>query len=194
MKDTIHYQVGQNVGNFTISHYENGEGLYTLTCSCGKTSTGGHDHITRKISMLMSEGYVACQSCMATYITNLRDEREKNDTMYTYKDVYREYVKKAKSRDISFSISLEDCYNLFSKPCYYCGENPNNCRTRHNGAKIMYQGLDRIDNNVGYTKENVVPCCKYCNSFKMDRTTESFLEHVSKIYFNKVQRLVSQET
>lgn len=31
MKDTIHYQIGQKIGDFTISSYNSGEGHFTLT-------------------------------------------------------------------------------------------------------------------------------------------------------------------
>lgn len=193
MKDTIHYQIGQQIGDFTISTYNKDEGRYTLTCKCGKTSTGASDHVTRKISLLLSDGYTACQICTFAYQQKLKESRDKNDTIYTYKDVYREYVKKSKDRDISFKLSIEDAVKLFDKPCHYCGEKPNNCRIRQNGQKIFYQGLDRVNNDIGYESTNVVPCCKYCNSFKMERTESVFLEQVKKIYFNKVQRLASKE-
>lgn len=78
---------------------------------------------------------------------------------------------------------------FFKQNCYYCGNAPSNKRTRDTGIATYYQGLDRVDNNLGYTIENIVPCCKYCNSFKLDRTEEEFYKHVDKIYFKKVQRL-----
>lgn len=189
MKDTIHYQVGQQVGDFTISSYDKNEGRYQLTCKCGATSIGASDHITRKISLLLSEGYVACQNCTFKYQQEFKETRIKNDKLYTYKDVYREYVKKAKERGISFELSLDQASVLFEQNCYYCGSEPRNFRTRQNGQEIIYQGIDRVDNKIGYNIENVVACCKYCNSSKMDRTQDDFLNHISKIYFNKVHRL-----
>lgn len=192
MKDTIHYQIGQQVGDFTISSYVSGEGHFILTCRCGNTSKGSHDHVTRKIANLLSEGYSACQKCTFEYQNSLKEEREANDKIYTYKDVYREYVKKSKVRDIDFSLSLEDAAELFTKPCFYCGNSPNNCRVRQSGTQVFYQGLDRVNNEIGYQKDNIVPCCKYCNSFKMERSQDEFFKHVEKIYFNKVQRLAPQ--
>ena len=191
MKDTIHYQIGQQIGDFTISSYDQNEGCYILTCKCGKTSKGASDHVTKKISRLLAEGYVACQSCTFNYKKKLEEERASNDVMYSFKDVYREYVNKAKKRGINFELPLEECFKLFDRPCYYCGDAPNNCRVRHNGYKVYYQGLDRLNNNKGYIENNVVPCCKYCNSFKMDRTEQEFMEHVSRV-FKKVQRLSPQ--
>lgn len=41
--------------------------------------------------------------------------------------------------------------NILTKPCVYCGDT----------HKV---GCDRIDNNKGHSKENVVPCCFECNT------------------------------
>lgn len=43
--------------------------------------------------------------------------------------------------------------NILSQKCVYCGDN----------YRI---GCDRIDNNKGHTKDNVVPCCCECNNIR----------------------------
>jgi hypothetical protein len=184
----IHYQVGQKIGEFTITSYNYDTNYYTLQCSCGNTSDGDSTHVTRKISNLMSEGFTSCMQCSHKMRTELKVRAEKNSVIYTYKDVYREYVKKSKERNINFELSLEEASKLFIQNCYYCNRPPLNCRKRDNGAAVYYQGIDRVDNNLGYEINNVVPCCKYCNSFKNDRTQEDFLAHVTEVYINKVQR------
>ena len=45
--------------------------------------------------------------------------------------------------------------NIFSKPCVYCGD-------------TYRVGADRISNNKGHTKDNIVPCCFECNCAKND--------------------------
>lgn len=97
MKDTIHYQIGQQIGDFTISSYNQNEGRYILTCKCGQTSKGASDHITKKISSLLAQGYSSCQKCTFKYKKDLEEQRVKNDIMYSYKDIYREYVNKSKN-------------------------------------------------------------------------------------------------
>lgn len=194
MKDTIHYQIGQQIGNFTISAYLQDESNYILTCKCGNTSKGASDHVTRKISNLLSDGFTGCSKCVLENQEMLKTQREFNDKKYVYKDVYREYVKKSKAREINFSLSIEEASELFSKNCYYCNRPPSNKRSRTSGVEIIYQGIDRVNNQIGYLSGNVVPCCKFCNSFKLDRTTDDFFQHVRDIYFNKVQRSVSEET
>ena len=62
----------------------------------------------------------------------------------------------AKERQIEFNLTKEQYFSLIQKNCDYCdGQLP---------SKGV--GLDRINNNFGYTMLNVVPCCTSCNSIK----------------------------
>ena len=68
---------------------------------------------------------------------------------------------------------------MWQKPCYYCG------------SIIETVGVDRVDNNKGYTLDNVVPCCSKCNYMKNSNTEKEFLEHVEKIHdfnFSKLKK------
>lgn len=60
---------------------------------------------------------------------------------------------------------------MIVKPCEYCNEKPK-----------KFNGLDRVDSNVGYTFLNVVPCCYDCNVMKSDLTLEKFKLHIKKIH------------
>lgn len=74
---------------------------------------------------------------------------------------------------------------LIKLPCYYCGAPPGNKATSYvSGSMVVYQGIDRIDSNQGYTKENSVPCCGICNRWKSDIPVEEFKAHVKRIYEN----------
>ncbi len=71
---------------------------------------------------------------------------------------YKFAVKFAKYRGLIFDISQCDYENLLSKTCYYCG-----LTVAGTGC-----GLDRLDNRLGYTIDNVVQCCKICNQARSD--------------------------
>lgn len=45
---------------------------------------------------------------------------------------------------------------------------------------ILHQfgGMDRIDNNIGYTYNNVLPCCGTCNKIRGDRLTVDEMKYV----------------
>ena len=54
----------------------------------------------------------------------------------------------------------------------------------YNGIYI-YNGIDRIDNNKGYTIDNIVPCCHICNQAKSSFTLQEFQDWIEKVYQNK---------
>lgn len=85
---------------------------------------------------------------------------------------YHEYLKSAKKRNYEFLLSKDDCLSFFNTDCYYCN------------GKINGLGIDRIDNDKGYTLDNVVPCCYRCNIMKHTSTQESFLSHIKQILDN----------
>lgn len=65
---------------------------------------------------------------------------------------------------------------LTKMQCEYCGAEPSQIITgsRHRGNYI-YNGIDRIDNKLGYIKGNVVPCCWQCNKSKADMSRDMFI-------------------
>jgi len=94
----------------------------------------------------------------------------------TVRGRYARYKGTAKHRNIEFNLSFLEFMKLWQKNCHYCN------------SEIKTIGLDRIDNTKGYTVNNIVSCCTYCNKMKLDRTTEQFIQHVEKIYLLKVER------
>ena len=44
---------------------------------------------------------------------------------------------------------------IFNKSCTYCNTTKN-------------IGCDRVDNTLGHLKTNVIPCCKICNTTRMN--------------------------
>lgn len=88
---------------------------------------------------------------------------------------YNIYKKNAKKRNIDFQLTKEDFYKLTSLKCHYCGD------------INEYNGIDRIDSNLGYIKENCVPCCEYCNKMKLNYSIDFWLNHIKKVlnYYGK---------
>lgn len=85
---------------------------------------------------------------------------------------YNRAKKVAKNRSIEFTLTIEHYSNLIKQPCYYeCGNN-----VSETGI-----GLDRKDNTKGYTLENSVPCCAFCNIIKDPYLTESEMLEIIKV-------------
>jgi hypothetical protein len=72
------------------------------------------------------------------------------------------YKFSAKDRNIVWALSTDEAINIAANACTYCGQTP-------------ARGIDRSDNAVGYTTENSVPCCQWCNYAKRIHTVEHFI-------------------
>jgi len=80
------------------------------------------------------------------------------------------YKSNAKVRNLKFKLTLKELIKFIYSPCHYCGELPN-----------PTNGIDRKDNNIGYLKENCLPCCKGCNRLKRATEYKEFLFRCNKI-------------
>lgn len=90
----------------------------------------------------------------------------------------------AKKRGFSWEFTLDDFKKITKERCWRCGEEPKqimNMKDSHRNGAYIYNGIDRKDNTQGYTKENSVACCGYCNSIKSDKSEEEYIEHINKM-------------
>lgn len=94
----------------------------------------------------------------------------------------------AKNRGFAFELSREAARRLMLQNCAYCGAAPSNV-AKANGCSLrtqevstfIYNGIDRVNNDLGYTPENCVSCCSTCNRMKLDHSLEKFLDQVNRI-------------
>jgi hypothetical protein len=86
-----------------------------------------------------------------------------------------------------FALDKAHFTKLIVSPCSYCGSLPIQLHRGHKDS-LYYNGIDRVDNKLGYTKENCISCCKMCNYAKRDKTLHEFKEWITKVYtkFNEV--------
>lgn len=145
-------------------------------CDCGKETT------VRAASVKSGN----TKSCGCLVVAELKS-RALKDNGSAINQIYRTYVKNAKSRNYSFELSLEEVKNIIEKPCEYCGdERSNQLNWLH--SPYRYNGIDRCDNSKGYTKDNVVPCCRTCNIAKNTLTTEKFCAWLSRAAKHQAQK------
>ena len=70
----------------------------------------------------------------------------------------------AKKRNIKFGMSLSKVKTLLkTKKCFYTGVEMNH--THEDANQLTF---DRVDNEKGYTDDNVVACCRIINMRKTD--------------------------
>jgi hypothetical protein len=82
----------------------------------------------------------------------------------------------------TFELTFEQFLELTAQPCTYCGRPPETSawNGKMNGA-FVYNGLDRVDNDLGYTLDNVVACCGRCNLMKRDLSAGDFIDQCRRI-------------
>ncbi|UYC94539.1 HNH endonuclease [Bacillus thuringiensis] len=75
----------------------------------------------------------------------------------------RNQIRRAKIRDLDATFTSEEwieCKRYFANRCAYCGESV---------EKLEQEHFISIENGGPFTKENMLPACKSCNSSKRDR-------------------------
>jgi len=106
------------------------------------------------------------------------------------------YKNGAKKRGFVWDLTYKQFVQISSKNCFYCNTEPKewDCMTNSpslkkdspnvnpSDYKIRFNGVDRIDGAKGYTIDNVVPCCTFCNRSKSDLELEKFKENIEKAY------------
>jgi 5-methylcytosine-specific restriction endonuclease McrA len=116
------------------------------------------------------------------------------DSITTGRNVlYERYSRSAGIRGFSWELTKDDVSQLISQDCVYCGRSPmtvmHKNRKHGNGApqslnlgRLVYNGIDRVDNTKGYILGNVVACCHACNTAKHVMSIEQFRIWVQKVY------------
>ena len=90
-------------------------------------------------------------------------------------------MQQAKEKNIirKDNMTKEYCFELLKKDCFYCLKNDPNC----------INGIDRMDNQKCYEKNNCVSCCKACNFIKGCLDPLTFLyrcQHIHHFQMNGV--------
>jgi len=165
--------VGKQYGRLTVIkklkpkkiNGKNHTNVWKCECACGRK-------VKRVTSSLLRapSTYSCSQACKFGYGTAALNR------------LFSTYKRSAKDRNIRFDLDLDQFATLTSSNCHYCSSTPQSIqKSTHNNGDYFYNGIDRIDPKRGYIKGNVVPCCKYCNSAKLDRTSEEFHEWINQL-------------
>lgn len=151
--------------------------LFLCRCVCGNEKT----HIASDVI----NGNAKSCGCKRKELfkKGLKLAYEKNFPNPVENKIYSSYKSQAKNIKRDFLITLEEFIKLVNENCHYCGETP--LKLRHIANKLKEKplnGIDRVDNSIGYLIDNCVPCCTTCNFMKKMLTKEDFLNQINKIY------------
>jgi len=111
------------------------------------------------------------------------------------KSLYIAYRNNSKRRNLIFDLSFEKFKILTKQDCYYCGVEPKQIlKNKQSNGEYIYNGVDRVDNMLGYTVENSIPCCGFCNRSKNTMSQDDFIKWIYKIYNNIKDKVIINET
>jgi hypothetical protein len=141
-------------------------------CVCGSTGSALRKHVL--------SGHTKSCGCRRAKIYQPKSNSLLPVTSPENK-LYNQYVRDANKRGIDFKLKKSVFIALTKQPCYYCGSLPTNNITYSN-VSILWNGIDRINSNGAYTKDNVRSCCTNCNRAKHYLSENDFMELVKRIY------------
>ena len=175
--------VGHRFDKITITKQYIGKGNKTFVdycCDCGK-------EVKEKLFSNVKT-QTSCNICQ------YRGKHNKEYGWSAFMQVYSGYkgnAKHGRSGVREFLLSKEDAMKLFKGNCFYCGVIPSKVRSnkRYYG-EFVYNGIDRKDNTKGYTVENCVPCCEFCNMTKNDTPFEDFIVWIRKVNENTLNVVI----
>lgn len=169
-------QQGDRIYQATYMGFKDlGEGkIYHFLCDCGNEFTIKHT------SKLKNGGKFRCRDC---YV--LRDS-ESYSPEWGYRLAMKRIKNDAARAGRVFEITLDEFMIISQQDCFYCKLPPSNKLTYVSNAgnftrEFIYSGMDRVDNEVGYIRTNVVPCCIICNRAKNNMPFDEFMSWISRL-------------
>ena len=146
----------------------NGHLMWLCKCECGieKIVSGWH----------LKNGHTKSCGCL------WKGKKKFHFDLASMRALMRNYKASAKKRGYSFELTEEQFAEITKQDCYYCGIKPNGIvKYKEINTEYIYNGIDRVDNDKGYTVENTVPCCKHCNIAKNNMTLQEFKDWIRRI-------------
>jgi hypothetical protein len=135
---------------------------FECKCPCGRLFKSGLANLTRQ------------KSCGCA--------RKLEDGVAAFRHVYNGYARSASDRGHEWCISIDEFRAITQMNCTYCGVKPSTLGGLKNDRKVpstglyVYNGLDRVDTSAGYTMQNIVPCCWFCNRAKNSMSSAEWIE------------------
>lgn len=104
----------------------------------------------------------------------------------TLKGKFTKWKESAKHRNIAFDLTLDDLEKM-PLICHYTGV-PLSLKQN----EYTTVSLDRLNNNEGYTKKNVVFCCGFINVMKNTLSYDQFVTACGTIFHHCSTKSISQ--
>lgn len=163
---------GQKFGSLTIGRQytgKNGRTCVDYKCDCGNEKIGAH--------LANVKHQKNCNKCQRRGVT----KRPIGESAFN--NLYNSYKQNARLRNHIFVLTKEEFKKLVDQNCYYCGAAPNRItHYKKANGQYIYNGVDRKNNSEGYTLDNSVSCCTFCNLTRNKTDFKTFIRWIRSVY------------
>lgn len=175
--------MAEKIGSFTFVRTElvGKNKTWVVKCDCGE------EKVFWKYSAILNQKTCGCGT---DEVGNTGEQRRMlNSRLHSYKSG-------ANKRGLDWNLTYEQFASITKQNCTFCGVEPQKINYFENAPSlqkespnrdwsrytIFFNGVDRVDSSEGYSEDNCVPCCTYCNRAKSDLSLEKFKSHVKRMY------------
>lgn len=144
--------------------------IYECLCQCG--------NVTEVHRASLVRGFTSSCGCYN------RDKQLSAHGVASFNNYLRGYKNSATKRGYIFELTEEQFKGVIAKDCVACGASPkviSRKTKKYSATPILANGVDRIDNNLGYIVGNVQPMCGPCNKAKSSMGYEAFKTWMAQI-------------
>ena len=153
-------------------------GIFKVRCECGKESVVSYPSLRRQ-GIHCSCGKRNRRNEPTSLPSSLKIEPREQES--SFNGLYNSYKRGAEYRGYGFTLSKEDFMALTKQNCFYCKSVPVYVYRISHSSFYLYNGIDRLNNNKGYEKGNIVACCGVCNRMKGTMGYGEFRVQIGKI-------------
>lgn len=177
--------IGRKFGKLTVlsreDRYINNRMFAFLFCKC----ECGIEKFIRYNNLVNGQ----TSSCGCLQKANLSKRSRKSKGHASTHSVWGYYRRNSKLRNLEWNLTKDQFLALISLPCYYCGTKDSMSVNMAYGDSCLHNGVDRLDNSLGYTVNNSVPCCNICNRAKGILSVAEFLKWIKLFTEERVSGL-----
>lgn len=170
---------GNRYGYLTVVKFITSRNMWECICICGKV-------VYRQGSALLKYKNPNCGCKKGSYALLPNQLAHK-------RAVITDYKRHAVERGYQFELTDEEAIKIMLTNCYYCDSPPSNKKIIKPSRKLRnkyscnittfyYNGIDRVNNNLGYTITNCVSCCHFCNWSKREHSLEDWKKWLKLVY------------
>lgn len=171
--------VGKSYGRLTVISRKriSSKTFYECRCQCGSVKYVAHGGL--------QQGTTKSCGCLQKEKVSIRCTKPLEDVVAT--QIMNYYKRNAKDRNLVWELSDDKFKSLIFSNCHYCGNKSGTITKvahRDKDNELSNNGVDRVDNSLGYTDSNCVSCCKHCNIAKSTMSYKDFTSWILKVYLH----------